>query len=118
VSPSSLDESAPSRTFAEPTWLESAQLLLAEKRTALSVLRTGTSIFVLPLSVLSLLIATSKLYQSQAVWHLMIPLLVLCAGLIVLSIVLVVRALRNLRRYDRLLHELKLRHPVLSELIV
>lgn len=33
-------------------WFNSAQLLLSEKRTSLSVLRTGVGIFVLPLSVL------------------------------------------------------------------
>ncbi len=36
------------------------QVLLAEKRTALSSLRTGIAIFALPLSVLSVLIATSR----------------------------------------------------------
>ena len=36
------------------------QVLLAEKRTALSSLRTGIAVFALPLSVLSVLIATSR----------------------------------------------------------
>ena len=36
------------------------QLLLAEKRTALSSMRTGIAVFALPLSVLSVLVATSK----------------------------------------------------------
>ena len=39
------------------------QVLLAEKRTALSSLRTGIAIFALPLSVLSVLIATSRYYN-------------------------------------------------------
>jgi hypothetical protein len=37
------------------------QVLLAEKRTPLASLRTGIAIFALPLSVLSVLIATSGL---------------------------------------------------------
>jgi len=41
--------------------LNTMQLLLAEKRTALSGLRTGIAISVFPLSVLSMLIATSRL---------------------------------------------------------
>ena len=36
------------------------QLLLAEKRTSLSVLRTGITVLILPLSVMSFLIATEK----------------------------------------------------------
>ena len=36
------------------------QLLLAEKRTSLSAMRTGIAIFAFPLSVLSVLIATSR----------------------------------------------------------
>lgn len=39
------------------------QLILAEKRTALSTMRTGISVFVLPLSVLSVLVATSRYYE-------------------------------------------------------
>lgn len=98
-------------------WFDAAQLLLAEKRTALSVLRTGSAIFVIPLSVMSLLIATAKFYQNQQVWQLMIPVLVVCGALIILSIVLIIRSLRHLFRYDRHLGKLKRDHPVLSELI-
>ena len=44
------------------------QLLLAEKRTSLSTMRTGIAVFLLfPLSVLSVLIATSKSYELHQV---------------------------------------------------
>ena len=39
------------------------QLLLAEKCTSLAAMRTGIVVFVLPLSVLSVLIATSRYYH-------------------------------------------------------
>lgn len=39
------------------------QLVLSEKRTALSVLRTGIAIFALPLSVVTVLVATSRYYD-------------------------------------------------------
>ena len=39
------------------------QLILAEKRTSLAAMRTGIAVFVLPLSVLSVLVATSKYYD-------------------------------------------------------
>ena len=45
------------------------QLVLAEKRTALSAMRAGIAVFVLPLSVLSALIATSKYYDLLKVLH-------------------------------------------------
>jgi len=77
------------------------QLVLAEKRTALSTLRTGIAIFAFPLSVLSVLIATSKSYNFSEVLHWMIPLLLLNLGLIVLAIYLIVLAFRRIRHYDR-----------------
>jgi len=43
--------------------LNEVQLLLSEKRTALSTMRTGIAVFAFPLSVLSILIATSRLYN-------------------------------------------------------
>lgn len=39
-------------------------LILAEKSTSLAVLRTGIAVLVSPLSVASLLIVTSKYYNS------------------------------------------------------
>jgi len=49
------------------------QLLLAEKRTALSSMRTGIAVFALPLSVLSVLVATSKYYDVLRVLHFLVP---------------------------------------------
>ncbi|SHF25576.1 hypothetical protein SAMN02745206_01642 [Desulfacinum infernum DSM 9756] len=93
------------------------QLILAEKRTSLSVLRTGIAIFVLPLSVLSLLITTSRYYVMKDVWPLLAPLLVLCILLALLGAYLVVRSITRIHLYDRLIHRLKQRHSVLNELV-
>lgn len=93
------------------------QLLLAEKRTALSALRTGIAIFAFPLSVFSVLIATSKFYQPDKVLQWLIPLLLLTAGLIGLGIYLVVHAFRRIRHYDRLIEEFKRTNPRLAVLI-
>jgi uncharacterized membrane protein YidH (DUF202 family) len=73
----------------DTTTFNEVQLVLAEKRTALSTLRTGIAIFAFPLSVLSVLIATSKAYKFDEVLHWMIPLLLLNLGLIVLGIYLI-----------------------------
>ena len=87
-----------------------AQLILAEKRTSLSTLRTGIAVFALPLSVLSILIATSRYYNLAQVAHLLAPLLVLSGGLVVLGMYLVTRAVLRIRKFDALLAELKEKH--------
>ena len=97
--------------------LNTMQLLLAEKRTALSGLRTGIAIFAFPLSVLSVLIATSKLYETAQVMHWLLPLLVLTLGLVVLAIYLVHRSIRRLWHYDRVIREYQQKHAVLAFLV-
>jgi uncharacterized membrane protein YidH (DUF202 family) len=94
------------------------QLLLAEKRTSLATLRTGIAIFAFPLSVLSVLIATSKSYRLAEVMHWIIPLLLLCAGLTVLGVYLVLRAMSRIRHYDRMLDQMKRQNPRLAELLL
>lgn len=93
------------------------QLLLAEKRTALSTLRTGIAVFALPLSVLSVLVATSKAYEPAKVLHWLVPLVLLNLGLVALGIYLISIAVWRIRRYDRLLDELKSKHSRLAELL-
>ena len=97
--------------------IQEMQLLLAEKRTVLSTLRTGIAIFAFPLSVLSVLIATSKSYELHAVMHWLLPLLGLNLGLIGLAVYLIVHALRRLRHYNRLIGEFKRQHARLAELL-
>jgi uncharacterized membrane protein YidH (DUF202 family) len=91
------------------------QLLLAEKRTSLATLRTGITVLVLPLSVLSLLIATSKYYNILHVMHLLLPLLGLCAALIALGAYLVIRAIIKIRHQDRHILEIKRKHSRIAE---
>lgn len=58
------------------------QVLLAEKRTALSALRAGIAVFALPLSVLSFLVVTSRYYQPLHVLEFLLPLLALSTALV------------------------------------
>ena len=97
--------------------IQEMQLLLAEKRTALSTLRTGIAIFAFPLSVLSVLIATSKSYELHAVMHWLLPTIVINFGLIGLAVYLIARGLRKLRHYDRLINEFKGKHHRLAQLL-
>ena len=91
------------------------QLLLAEKRTSLATLRTGITVLVLPLSALSLLIATSKYYNILHVMHLLLPLLGLCAALIALGAYLIIHAIIRIRHQDRHILEIKRKHSRIAE---
>ena len=94
-----------------------AQLILAEKRTSFSAIRTGIAVLALPLSVFSLLIATSKFYNVLHVLYLAIPLIAVNAGLMGLGVYLITRAMVRIRRFDRLLHQLKCKHSKLAEFL-
>jgi len=102
----------------EPEVFGEIQLLLAEKRTALSSMRTGIAVFALPLSVLSVLVATSKYYQVFRVLHFLLPLLALCLALIVLGSFLVIQSVGRIRHHDKLIQELKLRYSSIAEFII
>jgi uncharacterized membrane protein YidH (DUF202 family) len=94
-----------------------AQLILAEKRTSLSVVRTAIAIIALPLSIVTALIALSRYYDVVHNLPLLIPLLLICLGLTVVGIYLFVRSLRKIHHYDHLLRRLKERDPEISELL-
>ena len=107
----------PSASDLDNYVLNEVQLLLSQKRTALSTMRTGIAIFAFPLSVLSVLVATSKSYQTTEVLHWLVPLVLLNIGLVGLGVYLITIAVRRIRRYDRLREELKLKHGRLRELL-
>lgn len=97
--------------------LNEVQLLLSEKRTSLSALRTGSAIFAFPLSVLSVLITTSGSYEWREVMHWLVPLLVLTLGLTGLAVYLIAHSFRRLHHYDRIINELKRKHSKLAEFL-
>ena len=61
--------------------INQVQLLLSEKRTALSVMRTGIAVLALPLSIFSALIATSRWYNVMEVWPLLVLVVAINLGL-------------------------------------
>jgi uncharacterized membrane protein YkgB len=97
--------------------INEVQLLLAEKRTSLAAMRTGITVFVLPLTVLSFLVATSKYYDVIQVWQLLLFLLVTCLGLTVLGSYLIIRAAFKIRAYDRHIAAIKQKYSQISEFI-
>ena len=93
------------------------QVLLAEKRTALASLRTGIAVFALPLSVLSVLIATSRYYSIGKVMPLLVPLLLLNFGLVVLGSWLVFRSINRIHRYEQRIRELSEKYRSIAQFI-
>lgn len=87
--------------------INEVQLILAEKRTSLAAMRTGIAVFALPLSVLSVLVATSKYYDFIQVLHMIIPLLTICACLVVLGAYLIIRSMIKIHHYDNIILEIK-----------
>ncbi len=97
--------------------INEVQLLLAEKRTSLALMRTGIAVLALPLSVMSVLIATSNFYDVLHVLHFLIPLGVLNFALIVFGAYLIIRSIIRMRHYDRFINEIKRKHSIIGEFI-
>jgi uncharacterized membrane protein YidH (DUF202 family) len=93
------------------------QVLLAEKRTALASLRTGIAVFALPLSVLSVLIATSRYYNMGSVMPLLVPLLLLNLGLVVLGSWLIYRSIHRIHHYELRIRELSEKYRSIAQFI-
>ena len=93
------------------------QLILAEKRTAFSSLRTGIAIFALPLSVLSVLVATSRFYDLTKVMGLFLALMVLNLALVTLGVYLIYQSLKRLRHFDSLIRKIKQEHSAIADFL-
>lgn len=91
------------------------QLILAEKRTSLASLRTGIAVFALPLSVLGLLVATSRYYEPAHVLPLLLPLLLISAALAVLGGFLIVSSVKHIHHHDRLICQIKQKYSAIAE---
>ena len=90
--------------------INEVQLILAEKRTSLAIMRTG-------IAVLAFLIATSKYYDIPDVLHLIIPLGALNLVLIIFGAYLIVRSIIRMKHYDNFINEIKRKHSVFGKFI-
>ena len=102
---------------SESSLIARVQMILAEKRTSLSVLRTGIAVLSLPMAIVALLTATSGLYDLASTLHLLIPLFVLNSVLVVLGSALIYRAFTRILRHDKLIAIIKEKNPELGKLI-
>ena len=97
--------------------INEVQLILAEKRTSLASLRTGIAVFAIPLSIMGVLVATSRFYEVLDVLPLFIPVMAFNLLLLALGCYLVVRAIIKLRREDRMIRDIKRKHSAIAEFI-
>ena len=82
-------------------------ILLAEKRTSLAVLRTAIAFFTLPLSVFTILTATSRFYDPLESIPLLLIIIIINSILIIFGIYLIVRSFNRIRRIDRRIESIK-----------
>ena len=105
-------------TKSDSIVMNEVQLILAEKRTSLARMRAGIAVFVLSLSVLSILMATSKYYDVMKIIYFLVAVLAICVcGLILLGSYLVIQSIIGIRHYDRLIFELKREHSRIAEFL-
>jgi len=91
----------------ESAYTSRIQLVLAEKRTSLSVLRTGMVLLTLPLSIVAFLITTSRYYDPMHNLVFMIPLFLINTFLVVMGITLIIRAWKRIRSQDKVIELIK-----------
>ena len=94
------------------------QLLLADKRTAYALLRTGVTVSLVPLSLWTFLIGTSKLWNPFDVMWILIPFGILTTMLFALGIYLVSHALAHVRHTEAVLTGLRSSDTMLEELMM
>ena len=75
---------------------EDINLLLAEKRTSLAVLRTAIALFTLPLSVFTILTATSRFYDPLQSLHLIFPIILINSILVLFGLYLIIRSFNRI----------------------
>ncbi|HEV8594131.1 MAG TPA: hypothetical protein VGR51_01210 [Thermoplasmata archaeon] len=97
--------------------INEVMLLLAEKRTSLSALRAGLGVVAIPMSITGFLVATSRLYETLSVVHLLAPLWAACIVLFALGMHIIVRALLRIRTFDARVEDLKAKDASVRALI-
>lgn len=97
--------------------INEAMLVLAEKRTSLSLLRTGIAVVAVPLSIISFLIATSGFYELHLTLYLLAPVWAACIVLFALGMHMILRSLVRIRAFDLRIEEIKLQDRTVGALI-
>jgi Kef-type K+ transport system membrane component KefB len=80
-------------------------------------MRTGIAVLVLPMSVISVLIATSKYYDITHILYLLVPLGILNIALLIIGPYFIIRSISRMRKYDKHIQQIKLKYSAISEII-
>lgn len=92
-------------------------LLLAEKRTSLSMLRTAIAILTLPSSIFTVLIVTSRYYDVSTALHFVLPLVIICIVLVFLGIYLVFRSFKKIKMIDHKIQEITNKDKLIQDIL-
>ena len=98
--------------------IDKMHLLLAERRSAFSALRTGALLLALPVTVLTLLLMASHDRLEGNLLLYAAPLLAVCAGLLVAGIGLMLHAAAQLRRIGHCIATIRQASGALADAIV
>jgi hypothetical protein len=98
--------------------MSEVQLLLAEKRTAYALLRTGVTVALVPVSIWTVLVATSRLWDPFRVLWLLVPVMLVAALFFCLGAYLIVHALQHVQHTDTTLNALRQSDTLLEDLLV
>ncbi len=106
------------RTMREGLLMNELQLLYAEKRTSLSFLRTGIAVFGLPLSVFTVLVATSRYYNilDPSTLSFAVPLIAISIIMMIFGAMLILRALKRIKKYDKKISEIRQEDSLINDL--
>ncbi|UCF12688.1 MAG: hypothetical protein JSW06_00110, partial [Thermoplasmatales archaeon] len=74
-------------------------------------------IFTLPISVFTVLIATSRYYDVSAVLHFIIPLLTICSILVFLGTYFIYRSFKKIKRIDHTIREIKMKKEYTHDIL-
>lgn len=98
--------------------LGEVQILLADKRTSYALLRTGVTIGLVPLSIWTVLVATSSLWNPFQVMWLLLPVMGIASLLFITGLYLVFHAWEHLRHTERVLRGLRRSDTMLESLLM
>jgi uncharacterized membrane protein YidH (DUF202 family) len=106
------------KPLSESLLLSELQLVLAEKRTYLSILRTGLAVFTVPLTVIAFLGATA---EYHGIFTNAIVAIVVVGGLAIISVIgLIIFYIsqRKLRRLNTFVYHIKEENKRIAEIVV
>jgi len=93
------------------------QLLLDEKRAAMSIMRTGIFILITQLFIIAIMIATSQFYEMLHILHMAIPFYIINVALFFLGCYFIIYAFSRIRKYDTIISKLKKKDWRIDEIL-